>query len=245
MGRIIVVTSGKGGTGKSSVTAALGTALAKRGKKVLLIDCDWGLRCLDLILGVSKNTVYDLGDILSNNCEIAKAIYKVPGVERLSMIPAPNFSAIAPLGNSFKRLCMALSGSFDYILLDSPAGIESGFQVAVGAAQLALVVVTPDTVCIRDAERVGKILGGYDLSECKMVINKFSRTSLKYEETRNLDKIIDGASMQLIAVIPDDKNVPAFAAQGIPLYSKGKAAAAFRRLAARLEGEEVLVPKRL
>ena len=122
MSRIIVVTSGKGGTGKSSVAAALGTALAKRGKKVLLIDCDWGLRCLDLILGVSGEMVFDLGDILNSDCEISKAIYSVDSVEGLFLIPAPTFTDADSAGDNLKRLCRALYNNFDYIFIDSPAG---------------------------------------------------------------------------------------------------------------------------
>ena len=211
---------------------------------MLLIDCDWGLRCLDLILGVSGEMVFDLGDILNSDCEISKAIYSVDSVEGLFLIPAPTFTDADSAGDNLKRLCRALYNNFDYIFIDSPAGIENGFRVAVSPAQLALVVVTPDPVCIRDAERVGEMLKEYGVREHRLVINKLKKSVFRFDGTADLDKVIDGVSMQLIGIIPEDKNVQHSAVRGIPLQ-KGRACAAINRIAARIEGEDVLIPRSL
>ncbi len=243
MGYTIVVTSGKGGTGKSTVTAACGTALALRGKSVLLIDCDWGLRCLDLMLGITSETVYDLGDIIYGNCDIHNAIYEVPGINGLYVIPAPNSVDYLNKADEISNLCKSLANDFDYIIIDCPAGVDKGFRAAVAPANLALVVVTPDAVSVRDAEKVGELLKRNGIKNQRLIINKFKRSVLRYESTKNLDKIIDSVSIQLIGVVPEDKNVQHLEALGQPIYGNSRAASAFRRIAARIEGEDVALPR--
>lgn len=245
MDNIIVITSGKGGTGKSTVTASLGVALAKKGHSTLLIDCDWGLKCLDLLLGVTENSVYNLEDILKGNCEPIRAIYHVPDVDNLSIIPAPESIGVTSSCEDFKRLCEGLTSYYDYILIDCPAGIDESFKFAICPADLALVVVNPDPVSVRDGERVGNLLDNYGIHNHRLVINKFHRSILKFDVTSNLDKIIDGTSLQLIGVVPEDKQIQAAALNCVPLMEKTPAAKAFARIASRIDGENVSIPKKL
>ena len=239
LGDIAVITSGKGGTGKSTITSGCGAALAKRGKKVLLIDTDAGLRCLDLILGVSDITVNDLGDVLGGNCAPASAIYSIPSCPGLFLMAAPGAPNFYGEANDMKRLCRGLARYYDYILIDSPAGVDIGFKFAVSAAHAALVVVTPDPLSIRDSERVGRLLSREGITRKRLVINKYKNKVLKYGGISDLDSVIDSTKIRLIAIIPEDEKILKCHATGSIIEGKSPGAVCLNNLSLRIEGIEV------
>ena len=243
MGKILVVTSGKGGSGKSTIAAGLGYALVQRGKSVLLIDTDAGLRSLDLILGTSANTVYDLGDVLEGSCEPYRAIQHVSYGEKFDLIPAPQTGNLPARPEDMVVLCRGLAQYYEYVIVDSPAGFGEGFRLAATAAQLALVVATPDPVCIRTAERAGRLGRSYGVEHSLLVINRYRPSLLQMGVVPDLDAVIDGTGLRLAAVIPDDDLVQLSASKGEPFCEKTPAATAFCNLASRLEGFEVPLMK--
>lgn len=238
MGEIVSVVSGKGGVGKSTITALLGAALAKRGKLVLLIDCDAGLRSLDLMLSVAAETVFDLADVLEGNCEPARAICAVPGVEGLHVLAAPQSVECLSKTRDIARLVRGLSLYYDYVILDSPAGIGAGFYAAIAAAKKALVVVTPDGVSVRDGYKVGRILKEKGI-ESRLVVNKVNVNLIRKKILPNLDSIIDQTGIKMIAAVPLDNNIVLHTAKGNPVLDKSPGATAIYNLALRLEGERV------
>ena len=171
MGLVSVVTSGKGGAGKSTVTAGLGCALAKLGHRVLVVDTDAGLRSLDLMLGVGGSTVYDMADIFAGNCEPIRAIYPSPVCPNVFVVPAPVSFEKLCTPQDMKRLCRGFARYYDQVIIDCPAGLGRGFETAVAAAERALVVTTPDMVCARDAQVVGHLLFARDLP-ARLIINR-------------------------------------------------------------------------
>ncbi len=238
MGEIVSIVSGKGGVGKSTVAALLGAALARRGKMVLLIDCDVGLRSLDLVLSVARETVFDLADVLEGNCPPARAICAVPAVRGLHALAAPQSFECLERTKDIARLVKGLSLYYDYIILDSPAGIGSGFSAAVSAANKALVVVTPDAVSIRDGFKVGRILKEKGI-ESRLVVNKVKADLVKKGVSPNLDEIIDQTGIKLIAAIPEDEEIALHVARGDVAPGKSPGFVAISNLALRMEGERV------
>lgn len=238
MGSVIVVTSGKGGVGKSTIAAGLGFQLARRGKRVLLIDMDEGLQSLDYMLKVDALTVYDIGDLLRGDCSAAQAVTPAGNCENLYLLPAPISAGAIDNAERMRSLCDELAAVFDYVLVDSPAGIDRGFQAAVRASQNALVVSTPDKVCARDAAAVAKLLRQMGADHTRLVINKVDAELMLEGVFLNIDEMIDTTGLQLIAAIPSDKQVLRAGAQGEPLQS-GAAALALSNLADRLERKPV------
>ncbi|MBQ6570056.1 MAG: septum site-determining protein MinD [Clostridia bacterium] len=245
MGRVMVITSGKGGVGKSTVTAGLGAALGRRGKKVLLIDGDAGLRNLDILLGVAHELVFDIYDVLVGNCEPIKAIYQCPDEENLYLMPAPQSEENRVTPELMTKLIKGLSDYYDYVLVDCPGGMDSGFKAAIAAAQAALIVITPDAVCIRDADIIRTRLVKEGMKNVRLVINRFSLRALDNNRIPNLDYIIDATGVRLMGVVPEDEEIPRSSARGHIAGCKGYASLAFDRLAARLEGEKILIPKKI
>ena len=239
MGEVIVVASGKGGTGKSSVSAGCAAALARAGNRVLLLDADAGLRSLDLMLGAVDDAVFDLGDVLAGNCEPVRAIREISRCEGLSLMPAPQSLQALAEPDDMRRLCKGLANYYDYLLIDAPAGIGKGFQVAAAAAGRAQVVVTPDPVCIRSGERVARLLQQEGAADRRLVINRYRPNVMKLGLVEDLDAVIDGVGLQLIGVIPEDEQIPRYAANGEPLGGGCTAAKAMERLARRLMGQEI------
>ena len=237
--RIIAVASGKGGAGKSTVTAGLGAALSRQGRRVLLIDADEGLRCLDLMLGVS-DVVYDLGDVLGGRCTLEQAIRAVEGCPGLWLLAAPLHTGALGEDGALAALCGTQSEEFDYILIDSTAGLGPGFSAAAAAAKEVFVVVSPDPVCVRDAQRICGLLAGQKTAP-RMVLNRYEKRTARKSGFPGLDAVIDQTGLQLLAVIPDDPDAARHAAAGRALQ-KGHAARAFDRLARRLEGENLPLP---
>ena len=242
MSKTIVVTSGKGGVGKSTVTAYLGTELCELGKRVLLIDMDEGLRSLDLILGVSANTVFDVYDVICGNCTPSQAILQISDLHGLYLLPAPVKKGMINDPHHVKELCGCYSDMFDYIIIDSPAGIGDGFYLSAAAADMALVVVTPDPVSVRAGATAASLLRECTVNNIRLVINKLNTPLMRKGTFHNIDEIIDITQTQLIAAIPTDYAVTENSSKGLPLptsYAKDS----FVRLAGRLTGQRIMLPK--
>ena len=254
MGAVTVITSGKGGVGKSTISAGLGCALACRGKRVLLIDGDAGLRSLDSMLNIDQQVVFDISDIVNGNCEPIRAIYSCEnsvGLPNLFVLPAPARERDVLHPKVMKRLVEILAPYYDHVLIDCPAGVGRGFASAVAAAQRALVVTTPNPVCIRDSDKVRQLLNQMGMPIQRLVINRFHKdTFYKLDQYEDLDTIIDATGIRLIAVVPEDTalmgNIPEAVMRVMnnsvqrffaPKNSPG--ALALHRLASRLEGENV------
>ncbi|MBD3182815.1 septum site-determining protein MinD [Candidatus Poribacteria bacterium] len=243
-GKSYVVTSGKGGVGKTTVTANLGTALALRGNKVCVIDSDIGLRNLDVVMGLENRIVYDLIDVIEGTCRPKQALIKHKKADKLFLLPASqtrNKEAISPKQMKELMIRMKEEELFDYILVDSPAGIERGFRNAIAGADEALIVTTPEVSAIRDADRIIGLLQADEMYEPKLVINRLSTELVKKGDMMDQDDIIDILSIELLGIIPEDEGIVASTNMGVPivLLENEKAGPAFKRIARRLEGENI------
>lgn len=238
MGRIVVVTSGKGGTGKSTVSAGLAYALARQGKRILLIDGDAGLRSLDLMLGVGSNTVYDMSDVFAGRCEPIKAVYASPVFQNVFVIPAPISLEQLCTPSDMKRLAKGLAKYYDVVIVDCPAGVGRGFETAVAAAEQALVVCTPDMVCARDAHIMSDLLSEKGVP-ARLIINRLRPRKIMDGSMPDIDEIIDESALQLMGVIPEDEMVAVANANGRPLPMDCNAEICFSNIARRFMGESV------
>jgi len=243
-GKSFVVTSGKGGVGKTTVTANLGAALATRGNKVCVIDADIGLRNLDVVMGLENRIVYDLVDVVEGTCRPKQALIKHKKAEGLFLLPASqtrNKEAVVP--DQMKELIGKLKNeeSFDYILVDSPAGIERGFRNAIAGVDEALIITTPEVSAIRDADRIIGLLQAAEMYEPKLIINRLSLEMVKKGDMMDQDDIIDILSISLLGIIPEDEEIVVSTNFGTPIVfsENSKSAGAFRRIARRIEGEDV------
>lgn len=243
MGRITVVTSGKGGSGKTTTSAALGAAFAKAGKSVLMIDGDAGMRSLDGFVGVTQNLVFDISDIFNGVCEPIRAIYPCGNRKNFFILPAPSSLDKLVSAKVMKRLTKGLAKYYDEIVIDCPAGIGEGFDSAVAAADVAVVVTTPDPVCVRDAAIVRHELEKREIGEKYVLINKYSREILQKEVIPDLDYVIDTSGLQLIGVVPRDTNAAIEAGKGLAAMPSGQYAEAYDRIGRRLLGENVPLAK--
>lgn len=241
MSTAIVVTSGKGGTGKTSVTGGLASCLAALGHKVLCIDMDIGLRNLDLSLGMSDRALMDFTDVVEGRCSLSRAVVEHPVVKNLFLLTAP--LTPRPIGESaMQALIRESKESFDFILMDSPAGLGSGFRLAVCAADRALVVSTTDPSALRDAQRTVSELRSKLPGRIHLVVNRVQPRLLKKLQT-TIDDAMDTAGLPLIGVVPEDQAVPLAAGKGQPLilFSKKGAAIAYLNITKRLLGQYVPV----
>lgn len=242
MGQISVITSGKGGAGKSTVTAGLGYALARSSERVLLIDADAGLRSLDLMLGVAGNTMFDLSDVFAGNCEPFKAIYPSPIFQNVFVLPAPISLEEMCNPTEMRQLCRGLTRYYDEVIIDCPAGVGKGFDTAVAAADRALVVTTPDMVCARDAQIVSGLLEERRV-KAHLLINRLRPAKVMDGSMPDVDEIIDTAGLQLLGIVPEDEAVAVANANGRPLPSDCNAALCFSNIARRYNGESVPLAK--
>ena len=240
--RRIVLTSGKGGVGKTTTTANLGAVLAKRGHRVILVDADIGLRNLDLVLGVEKRIVFDLVEVVEGRCQVRQALIKDKRLENLSVLPAAQTrdkTAISEM--QFAALVAQLGEMADYVLIDCPAGIEHGFRNAIAGASEAIVVTTPEVSAIRDADRViGKLHErGLPL---RLIVNRLRPEMVRSGDMLSVDDVTDILSAELLGIIPDDEEVIDSTNKGEPivLQAESRLAAIYDKIARRLEGE--LVP---
>ena len=240
--RVIVITSGKGGVGKTTTTANIGAALADKGHKVLLIDTDIGLRNLDVVMGLENRIVYDLIDVIEGRCRVSQALIKDKRCPNLVLLPAAQIRDKNDVNtDQMKELIFSLKESFDYILIDCPAGIEQGFKNAIAAADEAIVVTTPEVSATRDADRIIGLLEAAGIKEPRLVINRIRIDMVKDKNMLSVEDILDILAVKLLGVVPDDENVVISTNKGEPLVYKGDslAAKAFKNIASRIEGVEV------
>ena len=243
--RVIVITSGKGGVGKTTSTANVAVALAKKGKKVVAIDADIGLRNLDMVMGLESRVVYNFIDVIEKNCRLNQAMVRDKRVENLYLLPAAQTrtkDAVTP--EQMAELCEQLRPDFDFIILDCPAGIEGGFRNAAAGADEALVITTPEVPAVRDADRIIGMLESMGKSPIRLIINRFRAAMVQNNEMLSQDDILDILSINLIGIVPEDERVIVSGNRGqlLPADDGSRSAArAFTNLARRLLGEDVPV----
>lgn len=226
MARKIVITSGKGGVGKTTVCANLGVKLANLGFRVVLIDADIGLNNLDVIMGIENKVIFDISDVISAKCRVKQALVQDSRYPTLYVMPSAQLDYKNYItGENVKNVVEMLSPSFDYILIDCPAGVENGFHRAVFSANEALIVVTPHIPSIRDADKVLTILSNYNLHTKNLVINRVRGDMLLNGEIISIEKIIDLLNIPILGVIPDDDNIATLSSLGSFAYGTSGAKA--------------------
>lgn len=241
-GKTIVITSGKGGVGKTTATANIGTGLAMRGNRVVVIDTDIGLRNLDVIMGLENRIVYDVVNVIEGVCRVNQAMIKDKNKLELYLIPAAQTrdkSCIEP--EQLKELCAGLEEEFDYVLMDCPAGIEQGFKNAVTAAKEAILVTTPEVSSIRDADRVIGLLEASEVHRPKLIINRINPGMVRDGNMMDQQDIVDLLAVDVLGLVPVDDRTITAANRGVPVVHdrRSPAGAAFLRIAARVDGDEV------
>ena len=241
MGEIIVITSGKGGVGKTTTTANIGTGLAKLGKKVLVIDTDLGLRNLDVVMGLENRIVYNLVDVIEGKCRLKQAAIHDKRYEGLYLLPSAQTkdkSAISP--ERMKKLTAELKENYDVVLLDCPAGIEQGFENAVAGADRAVVVTTPEVSAIRDADRIIGLLESKQIRNLELVINRIRIDMVKRGDMMSVEDVTEILPIHLLGAIPDDEQVVIATNLGEPVVGDDSPSGrAYMNICRRLCGEEV------
>ena len=236
MSEVIVVTSGKGGVGKTTTSANIGTGLAVLGKKVVLIDTDIGLRNLDVVMGLENRIVYNLVDVVEGNCRIKHK--RFPGLHLIPSAQTRDKSAVNP--EQMKKLTEQLKEQFDYIILDCPAGIEQGFKNAIAGADRAIVVTTPEVSAIRDADRIIGLLNAYEMGQIDLVVNRLRPDMIKRGDMMSVEDVVDILSVHLLGAIYDDENIVISTNHGEPLVcSDTPAGKAFMNICNRILGQDV------
>jgi septum site-determining protein MinD len=241
-GRTIVITSGKGGVGKTTATANIGTGLAMRGHRVVVIDTDIGLRNLDVVMGLENRIVYDLVNVIEGHCKAHQAMIRDKHKYELFLIPAAQTrdkNSVDP--QQLRELCAQLETEFDYVLMDCPAGIEQGFKNAVAAATEAIIVTTPEVSAIRDADRVIGLLEAAELHRPKLIINRINPEMVMRGDMMDQRDVVDLLAVDVLGLVPADERTITAANRGVPVVHDKKApsGAAFLRIAARVDGDEV------
>ncbi len=237
--KLIAVTSGKGGTGKSSICYGLGYTLAKQGHRTLIIELDFGLRCLDIMFGMSGSVKYDLGDVLSGKKEILDAVTHVTSASNLNILCAPKDPFMTVTAEQVVDICRKIRKYFDYIIIDTGAGISSHVFDIVEQANLILVVTTPDPVCIRDATMMSDEFYRRGNKRQRLIVNKMSKKNITSKLIQNLDEIIDTVGIQLIGVIPEDFALAEATGKGVPIALNAPSLLAFDAISKRLSGEQI------
>lgn len=240
MNNVIVVASGKGGTGKSTVCICLSVALLKQGKKVLLIDCDCGMRGLDIMLDMEQDILFDASDAVCGNCSFNEAIYKSKNNNNLYLMAAP-FDAENELSPSvFKQLVESVKNDFDFIIIDSPAGIGSGFVTAATPADRALIVTNAEPTSVRGGVKIKQKLDAMGKNDIRLIINRFDRRVFcKLGFYRDLDDVIDAAGTQLIALVPFDIRISVIMQRGAAGLNWSTSSPVFDCLAGRIQGQRI------
>jgi len=243
MGRVIVITSGKGGVGKTTTSANIGTALAKAGQKVVLIDTDIGLRNLDLLLGLENRIVYTIVDVVEERCKLKQALVKDKKNPNLCLLAAAQTRDKSAVNqDQLKAICEELSLDNDFILVDCPAGIEQGFQNAVAGATEAIVVTTPEMSAVRDADRIiGLLEAKEEITSYKLLLNRVRPNLIQSNDMMSVEDVVDILSCELIGIIPEDTGVITSTNKGEPIVNDEESLAgkAYLNVARRIVGEEV------
>jgi len=239
---VATITSGKGGVGKTTVTANLAATLAANGKKVICIDGDIGLRNLDVVLGLENRIVYDLVDVIEGRCRLRQAMIHDKRLPELYLIPAAQTrdkNAVSP--SDMVRLCDDLRQEFDWILIDSPAGIERGFRNAIAPTDIAVVITNPEVAAVRDADRIIGLIEAEEKGPARLLINRIKPGMVKRGEMLSPDDVLELLAVELIGMVPEDEVVITSTNRGTPvvLDGKSKAGQAFRNIAKRLQGEKI------
>lgn len=239
---VATITSGKGGVGKTTTTANLAVALAMDGKKVVCIDGDIGLRNLDVVLGLENRIVYDLVDVIEGRCRLRQAMIRDKRLPDLYLIPAAQTrdkNAVSP--SDMVRLCDDLRPEFDWILIDSPAGIERGFRNAVAPADIVVVVTNPEISAVRDADRIIGLVEAEEKGPARLIINRLNPALVKRGDMLTADDVLELLAIELIGIVPEDEHVVTSSNRGQPVTLDGKSRAgeAFHKIARRLNGEQV------
>lgn len=244
MCEVIVITSGKGGVGKTTTTANIGIGLAQAGKKTVVIDTDLGLRNLDVVMGLENRIVYNLVDVISGGCRLKQALIRDPRYPELYLLPSAQTkdkSAVSP--EQMRKLLSEMKAEFDYILIDSPAGIEQGFQNAIAGAGRSIVVTTPEVSAIRDADRIIGLLETGGIRKNELLINRLRIDMVRRGDMMSVEDVTDILAIDLLGVIPDDEQVVIATNQGEPVVGTNSLSGqAYERICRRLIGEEVEIP---
>ncbi len=242
LGRVIVVTSGKGGVGKTTATANLGSGLAQAGKTVVLVDTDIGLRNLDLVLGLENRIVFDLVDVVEGKCRsFRQALIRDKRFENLQILASAQSrdkDAVKP--EQMKELCQELKQAFDFVLLDCPAGIEMGFKNAIAGADEAIVVTNPEVSAVRDADRIVGLLEAADISPIRLLLNRFKPHVAQRGQMLSVEDVQDILNLKLIGMVPEDERIVHASNKGEPavLDPKSMAGQAYRQVIGRLLNPE-------
>ncbi len=240
--QVVTVTSGKGGVGKTTAVANIATALAAAGQKVVCIDADIGLRNLDVVMGLENRIVYDLVDVIEGRCRLRQALIRDRHLQELYLIPAAQTrdkSAVSP--SDMVDLCNELRPDFDWILVDSPAGIERGFRNAIAPADRILLITNAEVSAVRDADRVIGILEAEEKGSPSLIINRLKPDLVRQREMLSPEDVLDLLAVPLLGIVPEDEMIIVATNRGAPvvLDEKSRAGKAFRNIALRLMGKEV------
>jgi septum site-determining protein MinD len=243
MSEVIVITSGKGGVGKTTTSANLGCGLAVLGKRVALVDADIGLRNLDVVMGLENRIVYDLVDVVEGNCRLKQALIKDKRYDGLFLLPAAQTrdkDAVSP--EQMQKLCENLKEEgFDYIIIDCPAGIEQGFKNAIAGADRAIVVTTPEVSAVRDADRIIGLLEANGLNNPMLILNRLRIDLVQRGEMMNIEDVTEILAIDILGVVPDDETIVIATNKGEPAVSnlESRAGQAYRNIVQRILGQEV------
>lgn len=242
MGEVIVITSGKGGVGKTTASANIGTGLALTGKSVALIDADIGLRNLDVVMGLENRIVYDIVDVIEGRCRTKQALIRDKRYQNLFLLPAAQTkdkTAVSP--EQMSKLCESLKEEFDYIVIDCPAGIEQGFKNAIAGADRAVVITTPEVSAVRDADRIIGLLEAAEIHNIMLILNRIRVSMVKRGDMLSLDDVTDTLAIEVLGIVPDDESIVISTNRGEPAVTDNtsKAGQAFRNISQRILGNEV------
>jgi len=242
MSEVLVITSGKGGVGKTTTTANLGTGLAAQGKKVAVVDADIGLRNLDVVMGLENRIVYDLVDVIEGNCRLKQALIRDKTHQNLHLLPTAQTkdkNAVNP--EQMRKLCDQMREMFDYILIDCPAGIEQGFKNAIAGADRAIVVTTPEVSAVRDADRIIGMLESSELPPPLLILNRIKPNMVKRGDMMTLEDVAEILAIDVLGIVPDDESIIVSTNRGEPcvMDEKSLAGQAFRDITKRILGESV------
>ena len=240
--QVITITSGKGGVGKTTAVANLATAIAADGKKVVCIDGDIGLRNLDVVMGLENRIVYDIVDVIEGRCKLKQAMIRDKHFPEMYLIPAAQTrdkNAVSP--TDMIRICNDLRSDADFVIIDSPAGIERGFRNAIAAADRVIVVTNPEVSAVRDADRVVGILEAEEKGIPVLILNRLNQALVRNNDMLSAEDVLDLLGIQLIGIVPEDESVIISSNRGAPVVSdpKSRAGQAFRNIARRIQGQDV------